>query len=232
MGIKLFYKIVTILLGYGLVIGGYLLFGASLSDRVRVLDIIVSCVVLTQFVEFFLFPFVDTNKDAHKEIGMMGIHFVAIDTYIVLAIAVIGCGILWNWSFTIQMMLQGAALLILLVGRVLTLHAGDKVEQVYGREKYMMSGKLSMKGAMTDLLDAVSLSGALNEGLANRLKELQDNVRFIAPSASSEASRMEGQIIETAQEIEVLLRDVELNADKLEEDVAQMERLFARRKSL
>ena len=85
---------------------------------------------------------------------------------------------------------------------------------------------------MTDLMDAVSLSGALNEGLANRLKELQDNVRFIAPSASSEALRMEGQIIETAQEIEVLLRDVELNADKLEEDVAQMERLFARRKSL
>ena len=153
---KIFYKALAILLGYGIIIAGFILFGATLKDEVRILDIVVSCVMFTQIAEFFFFPLIDTNKKAHEEVGMIGIHFAAVDTYFVVAIAIIAAGIYWNLSFTLQLLLQLGALFLLVLGRVATLHSGDKVEQVYKSEQILMNEKQLLKDTMEDLMDKVA----------------------------------------------------------------------------
>ena len=113
MSAKVFYKILAILLGYGLIIGGFIVFGESLEDRVKILDIVVSCLIFTQLVQFMLFPLIDLGKAAHREIGMMGIHFATLISCCVLFLALMTCGIVFQIPFKFQLMGQLIVLFIL-----------------------------------------------------------------------------------------------------------------------
>ena len=223
---KIFYKTLAILLGYGIIIAGFILFGASLNDEVRILDIVVSCVMFTQLAEFFFFPLIDTSKKSHKEVGMMGIHFTAIDTYFVVAIAIIAAGIFWNLSFTIQLLLQLGALFLLVLGRVATLHSGDKVEQVYQSEQILMNGKQMLKDAMEDLMGKVAETDSLTPELKHRLNEILASVRFVSPSANAEARELVAQFTKVATNITIILNDLELNAPQLEQEICRLERII------
>ena len=72
---KNIYRLLAILLGYGIIIASFIIFGESLDDKIKILDIIVSCLVYTLFIQFLIFPLVNLNKSAHKEVGMMGFQF-------------------------------------------------------------------------------------------------------------------------------------------------------------
>ena len=229
---KIFYKALAILLGYGIIIAGFVLFGESLKDEVRILDIVVSCLVFTQLVEFFFFPLIDTSKKAHKEVGMMGIHFTSIDSYFVAVVAIMAAGIYWDLSFTLQLLLQLGALLLLVLGRVATLHAGDKVEQVYQSEQILMDGKLMLKNAMVELMDKVAETNGLVPELKGRLTEVQESVRFVSPSASAEARNLIAQFTSTTTNIAVMLRDVKLNAPQLEQEIGRLERIMTKIKQI
>ena len=56
MSAKNIFHILAILLGYGLIISGFFVLGATLEDNIKLLDIFMSCLIFTQFVEFTLFP--------------------------------------------------------------------------------------------------------------------------------------------------------------------------------
>lgn len=229
---KIFYKALAILLGYGIIIAGFILFGATLKDEVRILDIVVSCVMFTQIAEFFFFPLIDTNKKAHKEVGMIGIHFAAIDTYFVVAIAIIAAGIYWNLSFTLQLLLQLGALFLLVLGRVATLHSGDKVEQVYKSEQILMNEKQLLKDTMEDLMDKVAETDGLTPELKHRLNEVQESVRFVSPSASGEARELVAQFTSVATNIAIILNNLKLNAPQLEHEICSLERIMKKIKEI
>lgn len=229
---KIFYKALAILLGYGIIIAGFVLFGASLDDDVRILDIVVSCIVFTQLVEFFFFPLIDISKKAHKEVGMMGIHFTSINTYFVAVAAIMAAGIYWDLSFKLQLLLQLGALLLLVLGRVATLHAGDKVEQVYQNEQILMDGKQMLKNAMAELMDKVAETDGLVPELKDRLTEVQESVRFVSPSASAEARNLIAQFTSTTANIAVMLRDLKLNAPQLEQEIGRLERIMTKIKQI
>lgn len=52
MSAKNIFHILAILLGYGLIISGFFVLGATLEDNIKLLDIFMSCLIFTQFVEF------------------------------------------------------------------------------------------------------------------------------------------------------------------------------------
>lgn len=148
MTAKRFYNILAILLGYGIIIGGFLVFGDSLEDKVKILDIIVSCLIFTQFVQFSLFPLINFGDSSHKEVGMMGIHIYVLNFCCIVSIGIMIYGIIYHIPFKFQLMGQLVVLFILLVGRVATLHAGEKVQQIHRKEQVIMHGKLSLKSVM------------------------------------------------------------------------------------
>ena len=71
MNAKSFYNVLAILLGYGLIIASFIIFGESLDTNIKILDIVVSCFIFTQFTQFSLFPMINFSDSAHKEVGMM-----------------------------------------------------------------------------------------------------------------------------------------------------------------
>ena len=56
---KTFYKILTVLIGYGLIVASFILLFTWLPDDIRILDIVVTSIIYTQLVEFLFFPLID-----------------------------------------------------------------------------------------------------------------------------------------------------------------------------
>ena len=52
-------RIVITLIGYGLIIGGFLLFGDFLPEDVMYLDMVVSCLIFTQLPVLLYFPLIN-----------------------------------------------------------------------------------------------------------------------------------------------------------------------------
>ena len=227
---KTFYKILTVLIGYGLIVASFILLFTWLPDDIRILDIVVTSIIYTQLVEFLFFPLIDFDKKAHKEVGMMGIHLAAINTYAVVAIVIMVVGMIWELSFTWQILLQLGALLILIIGRVATLHSGEKVEAVYEKEQVLKGGKQQLKAAAESMMDAIARSSELSPVLVSRITQLTEDIRYITPSTNNEALNLELQFTRLSDDLKVMLRQSPQNNDQIAETVGQLEYILAKRK--
>lgn len=227
---KTFYKILTVLIGYGLIVASFILLFTWLPDDIRILDIVVTSIIYTQLVEFLFFPLIDLEKKAHKEVGMMGIHLAAINTYAVVAIVIMVVGMIWELSFTWQILLQFGALLILIIGRVATLHSGEKVEAVYEKEQVLKGGKQQLKAAAESMMDAIARSSELSPVLVSRITQLTEDIRYITPSTNNEALNLELQFTRLSDDLKVMLRQSPQNNDQIAETVGQLEYILAKRK--
>ena len=227
---KTFYKILTVLIGYGLIVASFILLFTWLPDDIRLLDIVVTSIIYTQLVEFLFFPLIDLEKKAHKEVGMMGIHLAAINTYAVVAIVIMVVGMIWELSFTWQILLQLGALLILIIGRVATLHSGEKVEAVYEKEQVLKGGKQQLKAAAESMMDAIARSSELSPVLVSRITQLTEDIRYITPSTNNEALNLELQFTRLSDDLKVMLRQSPQNNDQIAETVGQLEYILAKRK--
>ena len=230
MSAKNVYLVLAVLLGYGLIIGGFVAFGQSLKQSVRVLDIIVSCLIFTQFTQFAIFPLIDRSNDAHKEAGMMGIHFTVLRIYCIAALCVMIGGIVCDVPFRYQLMGQLSLLLLLLLGRVATLHAGEKVERIYKKEEQCMEGKRSLQRIMDDLMEEVACAGALDPEAVGRLRSVHESLRFLTPSTDAEATELDFRFAQTARAIGALLKDPKLNGARIAEEVGRLTRILSKRK--
>lgn len=227
---KTFYKILTVLIGYGLIVASFILLFTWLPDDIRILDIVVTSIIYTQLVEFLFFPLIDLEKKAHKEVGMMGIHLAAINTYAGVAIVIMAVGMIWELSFTWQILLQLGALLILIIGRVATLHSGEKVEAVYEKEQVLRGGKQQLKAAAESMMDAIARSSELSPVLVSRITQLTEDIRYITPSTNNEALNLELQFTRLSDDLKVMLRQSPQNNDQIAETVGQLEYILAKRK--
>ena len=231
MNAKTIYKILAILIGYGLIIGVFFLFGQSLEDRIKVLDIIVSILVYTQLVQFAIYPLIDLDNPAHKEVGMMGIYFYVLSAYCILAIGLMFFGIVYAIPFHIQLMGQIFLVFLGLLGRVTTLHSGDKVEHIYNKEQQMKEGKVTLKIAMDSLMDEIPQNQPLNISM-RKLDDIYEELRYVTPSMSIEAKHYESEFCQTIEDIKVLMRNADLNQEKIEEKINRLERILSRRKNI
>lgn len=228
---KTFYKILAILIGYSLIVSSFILLFTWLPDDIRILDIVVTSIIYTQLVEFLFFPLIDLEKKAHKEVGMMGIHLAAINTYAGVAIVIMAVGMIWELSFTWQLLLQLGALLILIIGRVATLHSGEKVEAVYHQEQVLRGGKQQLKAAAESMMDAIARSSELSPVLVSRITQLTEDIRYMTPSTNHEALNLELQFTRLSDDLKVMLRQSPQNNDQITETVSQLEYILTKRKN-
>lgn len=230
MTAKRFYNILAILLGYGLIIVGFLVFGESLEEKVKILDIIVSCLIFTQFVQFSLFPLINFGDSSHKEVGMLGIHIYVLSFCCIVSIGIMLYGIIYHIPFKFQLMGQLVVLFILLVGRVATLHAGEKVQEIHRKEQVIMHGKLSLKSIMDDFMDDIAIVTDLDPIVKQKLTNIHEAMRFLSPSSKSEAIRFDEQFLQSVESLKIMMKNTNLNREKILEETEHLERIFSRRK--
>lgn len=224
------YSVGAAILGFGLIIGGWIIFGESLEQDIKILDIIASCIIYLQFVEISVFKLMNTDDEAPKEVGMMGVHFASITFCIFASIAVMVCGILYQIDFKFQLFAQLILLAILFGGRANTLKMGDKVQQVHEKEKDYLDGKKNIRRALEELVDETIGMEGLSQEVKDQIQSMQESVRFIAPSGKDEAIYLENQICQLADDIIVMLRDPYMNSNNISTAVNKLQRLLTRRK--
>ena len=230
MSVKSIYSLLAILLGYCLIIGGFIVFGGNVETRIIILDIIVSCLIFTQFVLFALFPLVNLGNPDHREVGMIGIHIVALYICCTLSLGLMICGIIYEIPFKFQLMGQLIILFILLVGRVATLHSGEKVQQIYAKEQKKQEGRASLQLLMDDFSDYIATIHQLDPEIVTKLEKIHESIRFITLSENIETKKFERQIFQSVNDLMVLMRNTTLNKEEIFEEVEHLERLLARRK--
>ena len=230
MSAKRFYHVLSILLGYALIIGGFVVFGVAMDPDVRLLDIVVACVVFTQVVLMSAFPIVDVGRRAHREVGMLGAHYVAVSVYSVLAVGFIVAGVLLAVPFVWQIMAQGVALFLLIAARVVVLHAGDAVERVAGREEALSSAKASVQSRLDALALAARRAKGFATGCADRVERIAADARFFSPSLKPEARQADNALVAQADEVRSLLASPNVDADRLAEALTELELLVEQRR--
>lgn len=230
MNAKKIYRALAILLGYGLIIACFILFGQSLEKNVRILDIIITCLVFTQFAMFTIFPLVNLNNPVHKEMGMLGIHLVTINIFSLFALGWMICGMLLQIPFKYQLIGQLVILFILFIGRYATFRSGEKVQQIYEKEQNVMEDKVSLRIVMDNLMDYMATVKDLDSSILQRLQSLHEAIRFITPSDNNEAKNFDGQFVQSVEDLKVLVRNTSMNKERIEEEVGRLERILARRK--
>ena len=230
MNAKTIYKILAHLLGYGLIIGGFIIFGDAIETKTRVMDIIISCLIYTQLVEFTIFPMVNLGQKAHKEVGMMGLHYSSIYLYSVLAIGIMVAGVCLDLQFKYQLMMQLVALFVLLIGRAVTLHTGDRLQRIHDKEQCGAESKDQIISAMEDFMDRVGDTTDLNPSALQSLQSIKESLRFLTPSSSAEAKALESSFCQKLADIEVLLRNTSLNAEQISSEVRHLQQILNKRK--
>lgn len=230
MNVKEIYKILAIALGYCIIFACFIIFDENIESRVKILDIVASCIIYTQFVQFVLFPLMNLDDPSKKEVGMMGIHIVALNICCVLSICIMVVGIMYMIPFKYQIMVQLVVLFFLLIGRVATLGSGEKVQDIYVKEQQTIAGKVSLRMNMDDFIDYVATVHDLDSNIKKRLSSLHDNMRFITPSTNKEAMYWDTQVLNTLEDLKVLMRNASMNKDMIETNIGQLERFMARRK--
>lgn len=223
-------KIISLIFGYGLIISSFIIFGDSLESNILTLDIIVSCIIYSLFAQLFFFPMIDTNKAAQKEVGMMGIHYTFMWIYTILAIIIMIVGASSKWTFNVQLISQLIIFFILLLGLILTLVSGNKVESVHSNEQSIMSGKILLSDSMTQLMEDVANTKELNPTVVERLNQINENIRFITPSNNPMAQKLDLKFCDCIGSISVMIRNTTLNASSIEDAVNNLERIFIQRK--
>lgn len=231
MSAKNIFHILAILLGYGLIISGFFVLGTTLEDNIKLLDIFMSCLIFTQFVEFTLFPLVNLNEKAHKEVGMLGIHLLTVNVCSLLSICLMVAGIMNDLSFKIQLICQLAIIFIAMVGRLASSHAGETVEQCYQREENQVLGKKWLKSTMENLMEDAIQTKELDEMTRNKIQQINEDIRYITPSCTSEAKEIDQQFCQLAESLRVMIRDVTINQNRIAEEVEHLHRILIRRKN-
>jgi hypothetical protein len=230
MSIKNIYNLLALLLAYGLIIGGFIVLGASLEERVKILDIVASCLIFTQFAQIFVLPMINMSRTGHREVGMMGIHYYFVGLCCVLSVAVMIFGILQDVEFKYQLVCQLVVLFLLLVGRVSVLRAGEKVQQVYEMEENAMSGKKNLRAVMDDFMDYVATIGELDPTVKSRLSDIQESLRFVTPSSNPDAKNLECQFSQIVEDLKMLMRDTTMNGERITDETEHLARILLRRK--
>lgn len=232
MSAKHIYRLLAIFLGYGLIICGFFVFGENLPKDTKYLDIFMSCLIFTQFVEFILFPLVNLSEKAHKEIGMMGLHLLSVNICSILSITVIALGIGYEWAFKAQLIAQLGIILIALIGRVATLHAGEKVEECYVKEQRQVVGKQTLRSTMDMLVEDAIQAKGLEEKTRNRIQEISEEIRFITPSALPETQELDQQFCLLVETLRVMMRDVTVNQGQIVDETERLSRILEKRRNV
>ena len=65
----------------------------------------------------------------------------------------------------------------------------------------------------------------------NRLQQINEDIRYITPSCTSEAKEIDQQFCQLAESLRVMMRDVTINQNRIAEEVEHLHRILIRRKN-
>lgn len=222
-----------LLFGEAILITSFILFRGDTVDNILSLNIIVSSLIYGLFFLSYQIPWIDLQDKSQKQIGALGISWYFVWLYAIFAIAtMLLSNLVFDFSFSTQLIIHAALLFFLLLGIWLSRHTADKVQEVYKQETQNRSRIIEMKNEMRNLKDKMNDTSKLPEYFTKRIDVLEENLRFISPANFAEAIEMENAFIVTINEIKFAISDFSMNEEKIESNLKKLERIYQNRKNI
>ena len=222
-----------LLFGEAIIVAGFILFRGNTPDDILTLNIVVSSIIYGLFFLNYRIPWIDLEDKSHKQVGALGISWFFTWIYAILAIAVmVAAKFLFDLPFSTQLIINAVLLFFVLLGIWFSSHAADKVSEVHKQETQNRSRITEMKIEMRSLKDKMNNTDGLPEYFTKRIDTLDENLRFISPANSEEATEMERTFIETLNEIKFALTDFSTNEEQIENNLKKLERIYQNRKNI
>ena len=233
MNAKKVFSLLLALLGEALIILCFLNFGKNLQTGILTLNIIVSSIIYCLVFVDFIFPWIDLNDKAQKQIGSIGLRWFFTYFYLILAIGIM---VIFNTVIPIhlsnQIIIHGILFFLLLLGLFLAFSSSDKVSEVYFEEKKNRDRIDEMKRAIKDLQLKLDTIDNVSAEIISRINDLQENLRYISPSNNNEASVLESKFIEEVKKLSNSFSDNPLNMEIVLSNIKNCERTYKERKHL
>lgn len=224
-------NIILSLIGQGLLIAGFVMFGGGLSSDVLTLDIIISSIIYWCVVYNLSVPILELSDKSQRAVGSLGIHWTTFWLYSLAAIAMMVAGIYFAFSLKYQIFVQLGLLFLFVIGIAAGWRAGDKVSEVYHIEKTKQFGVKTMRSAVEDALETARSEKEVPGHILNGLEELQRSLNYISPNSDSEASALEAQFVEQIGDLKRCLTDYDMNKEQCLAFLEKAGRTLARRKA-
>lgn len=209
------------------------LWGAGLPDDIRILDTVVSMLILALFFVDLLIPWVDWRGGSQKRLGSLGLRWFFTWLYAIAAIAVmLLCQKLFGAEFYTQLLIQVVLIIGLVLGFSAAVGASSKVEEIHGREARLLDGRREMADAARRLQELAAETDALPGEFRTRIDRLVEELRFVAPCPTQEAAALEEEFLETLRTVEAAIPDCGLNHETIAKSLSRAERLCSRRKAV
>lgn len=203
---------------------------AVLPDSIRWLDFSVLTIINAIYALNVLIPFVDLSDRSHKEVAALGLRWTATGWYSALAFLFMLGNVIyaWNnsgeaWSLSVQATVQGAFLLFFLIGIVSSQASMKKAGEVYAEEEATKRGKVDVKAALADMLEAASRQRELSPELRERIIKVAAEGRYLAPSSSVGARDADRAIIADCDALGFALGAAQPSERNIEERLYRLE---------
>ncbi len=226
-------SLLATLLGAGLIVAAFVHWRGETPTDILVLNIVVSVLVYALFFVLVLVPWIDWNNKSHKQVGSLGVRWVATWMYAIGVIAtIVVCNMVSDVSFFTQLIIQGILLLLVILGFAGLLNASDSVEEVYQKEKVERQGLQLMREAMSGLKDKATLSSTCPNHITDRINELEESLRYLSPSNSPETPLLEEEFVDTISAVNSMLSRPEMYDEQIVAGLTKAEQLYRKRKSI
>jgi len=232
---KLF-TILLLLFGEALIIIGFLYFAKNLELKILILNIAVTSIIYFVYFVYFsdkIIPIVDLKEKSHSSVGSLGIKWIFVTIYAILAIgAMLILNTINPLGFSGQIIVQGIILFILLLGIYFSVYASNKVHEVYNEEQQNRDRIEDMKKATNDVRLRMDQIVGMQSEVITRVKSLFDNMRFISPSNNNDAIDLETNYLNEIKAVYDCLFEIPINYEKIIERITKCEQIYYERKKV
>lgn len=209
-----------------ILIAAFILYRGEMPTGVMILDIAVSTVILGLIFVDVVRPWDDEHT---AKLGSMGIRWTLTIIYAVLAVGLMIA--LREKDFSIQLLVQGGLIVILLLGLAAALRTREQIVGVHKEEMQKVGERDNVKKAWSVLLEKMDSQPDFPPELRERTNALLQDMRYLSPSNNPEALDTDRQLVERAAEIGRMVGDYRMNAEQAEQAIARCERMMQRRRT-
>jgi hypothetical protein len=114
----------------------------------------------------------------------------------------------------------------------MALSSSDKVREVYFEEKQNRDRIDEMKKVTKELQLKLDAMNDIPAEIVNRINELQENLRYLSPSNSSDSLGLESKFVEEMRVLSSCFVDNPLNFEKIISNIKNCERTYKERKQV
>lgn len=219
--------------GEAIIIAAFILFKGHLADNVLVMNIVVTSLIYGLLCFDVVVPWINPADPAQRRVGSLGVRWFFTWAYVIAAtLVMLGGNVAFDWSFSLQLIIQSSLFVLWLLGLIASLSVGDKVEEVHRLETRNRSGIEDMKKALQALKEKMSETGDLPDYFTRRILSLEEELRFISPANQQEAFALEQDFIQLINEISYAVSDFAMNENTIKQLAEKAERVYQKRKSI